>query len=431
VIVIVGAGPAGLSAAYHLQAECVILEKNREPGGLCRSFQLGGATFDYGGHAFFTRHEYVRTLIQETFQVPLFTQDRKAWVYASERYIPYPFQMHLHGLPPAVITECLVGLYQTSMQHTTVPPRNLQDWIDRSFGPGIARHFLTPYNRKLWAYPLEEISTDWTSERIVLPEIEAIIAGAIGTAHFKNFPNATVSYPACGGFIGLFEGLVHAVRDRLVQADVVSVDLKKQHVVTGDGGVIPYEFLISTMPLTQLVASLVEAPTCCVAAASELKFNSLYLVNLVFPRPPSTDMQRIYAADPSIPFHKLVLNSNSSDTLRELPVFGVQAEVSFSPCKEVEAESLVEEVLTSLVRMGIIAPGETPSASSLVRVEHAYPVRTSATEQARQHLLAELSSANVLCAGRFGEWLYINSDDAILRGLAQARSIGQHLQRRR
>jgi UDP-galactopyranose mutase len=429
-IVIIGAGPAGLSAAYHLNADFVILEQHAEPGGLCRSFELGGVTFDIGGHAFFTRHGYVRRLIQQTFAVPLFTQQRQAWVYSHGTYIRYPFQMHLHGLPDGVVKECLVGLYQAAADRSDAPPRNLQSWIDRSFGAGIARHFLTPYNRKLWAYPLDEISPDWTSDRIVLPDHERIIAGALEAIEFTDFANATVSYPAQGGYSGLFEGLLQPVKDRLRQAQVVSVDLHRRSVVTNTDEIVPYDCLISTMPLTHLIASVVDASECCRLAAASLRYNSLHLVNLVFDRPNISEMHRVYVADEAIPFHKLVLNSNSSATLRELPRFGIQAEVSFSSRKTVEVAGLEQWVLDSLVTMGLVEPREAPVADSMVTVEHAYPVRTPDTERARQHLLTDLAEAGVYCAGRFGEWLYINADDAIMRGLVQAQAVETELKGR-
>jgi protoporphyrinogen oxidase len=422
-IIIIGAGPAGLSAAYHLDSDFVVLEKEDAPGGLCRSFDLAGATFDLGGHAFFTRHQYVRDLLERLSETKPFTQPRRAWVYSHGVFVPYPFQMNLHGLPVYVVKDCLVGLYHAAAAHTDAPAQTLQEWIDRSFGEGISRHFLTSYNRKLWAFPLDEISPDWTSDRIVLPDIERIVAGALEDANFTNFVNATVSYPAEGGFFSFFAGFLPFVGDRLRRARVVRVNLEKRFVVTEGGGTLDYDYLISTMPLTELIAAIDDAPTCCRDAAATLLHNSLHLVNLVFARSQISDMQRVYAADGSIPFHKLVLNSNSSESLRLRPHFGIQAEVSFSPYKTVERAGLEQQVIEAVVGMGIITEEERPVATSVVTVRHAYPIYTKDTVAAREHLLSTLEEKGVYCAGRFGEWLYINSDDAIMRGMARAQEV--------
>lgn len=418
-VVIIGAGPAGLSAAYHLtDPEYVVLEKD-EPGGLCRSFELGGTIFDLGGHAFFTRHDYVRELIVKTCRTGLYTQPREAWVYSHDTFVRYPFQSHLYGLPPQVIEECLVGLYEAA-EHDAGPPLHMKDWLERTFGSGLAKNFLLPYNNKLWAYPLDEMSQEWTSSRIVRPNVREIIAGALGPVQFTRFPNHTVTYPCSGGFYGLYQGLAEAVGDRIRRSSVEKVDALRRRLWTDDGQVIDYDVLISTMPLDRLVQVTEGLDATCQAAAESLPYNSLYLVNLVVDRPRITDKQRIYVADPGIPFHKLVLNSNSSEALRRLPRFGIQAEVSFSRHKHVARADLHERVIDALLRMGLVRNDDDIVACSIVTVERAYPITGPGTTAARKNIIDQLRAVGIRCVGRFGEWLYINSDDAVMRGKAQA-----------
>lgn len=426
-ILIVGAGPAGLSAAYHLQSDHLILEREPEPGGLCRSFELGGTTFDLGGHVFFTRHDYVRALITGLSSTGLYTQPRNACVYSHGTYIPYPFQTNLHGLPINVVRECLTGLYEALADRRNGRVRNVKEWINRSFGPGISRHFLTPYNEKLWSFPLDEISPEWTSERVVTADFDAIVAGALTRGDFKDFPNATVAYPAEGGFWNLYEGFVPLVADRLRRSTVEAVNLRRRYVITDTGERLSYDYLISTMPLNELVAVAEDAPASCRQAAASLRYTSLYLVNLVIDRPGVTEMQRVYVADPSIPFHKLVLNSNSSASLRSLPRSAIQGEISWSPYKRVDCEGLEQRVLDSLIRMGIVQPSDHVVKTSVVTLEYAYPIYTRQTADARKHLLKTLERKGVFCAGRFGEWLYINSDDAVMRGKLRAEALNTQL----
>lgn len=423
-IVIIGAGPAGVSAAYHLAdaEETVVLEAAAEPGGLCRSFELGNAVFDFGGHAFFTRHDYVRELATQHCASGIYTQPRKAWVYSHGTFLPYPFQSRLYGLPAEVVEDCLVGLCEAARSAGT-EPANLADWIHRSFGPGIAKHFLTPYNEKLWAYPLTEISPEWSSDRIVTPKIRAIVRGALSSADFNDFPNATVSYPAQGGFFGLYRGMANRVEDGIRQATVVRVDTARRAVYTHDGQRFDYDVLVSTMPLDRLVAITEGLDSCCASAAATLRWNSLYLVNLVFERRAVTDMHRIYSADPAVPFHKLVCNSNSSAWLKQNTCFGIQAEVSFSEHKAVRLAGLERRVLKSVTEMGIVTTDDRVTHSDVVTVPYAYPVYTARTHAAREHLLDSLREFGILCAGRFGEWQYINSDDAIMAGRHRAEEI--------
>lgn len=422
-VVIIGAGPAGLSAAYHLKPdEYLLLEAEAEPGGLCRSFEFGGASFDLGGHAFFTRHDDVRALVYEQCRAGVFEQPRQAWVYSHGTYVRYPFQSHLHGLPTEVVRDCLVGLMNVQ-RDDPAPPATLADWITRTFGDGIARHFLGPYNAKLWGYPLDEIAPAWTAQRIVTPDVAAIVTGALEARHQDDYINARVAYPAAGGFSGLYQGFVEHAGDRLhcgVRIDRVS--LADRAVYSSDGEEFPFEQLISTMPLDQLAARITDLPARCADIARDLRHNSLHLVNLVVDAEGMTDKQRVYSADPSVPFHKLVLNSNSSPALRDRPRFGIQAEVSFTPLKPVPADGLAERVIAAVVEMGLVGRAAVRAAQTRT-VEYAYPVYTSATAAGRDYLLRTLQEAGVLCAGRFAEWLYINSDDAVLRGQVAAAGV--------
>ena len=294
-VVIVGAGPAGLSAAFHLAptTDSIVIEREEEAGGLCRSFDLHGVTFDLGGHAFFTKHDEVRDLVNRLCKVGVHRQPRQAWVYSHETLVPYPFQSHLFGLPVDVVRDCLVGLVESTAFDDT-PPENLEDWILRSFGPGIAHHFLTPYNQKLWAFRLSEIAPTWTEQRIVRPDIGVIVAGALALQDFRDFPNATVSYPAEGGFWRLYEGfLEHAAGRIRYGTSVESIDLAERAIVLKGGERVAYEYLVSTMPLDELVRRSREAEPCCQRAAAELRHNSLHLVNLVVSKEIWTQRQRV------------------------------------------------------------------------------------------------------------------------------------------
>lgn len=421
-IVVIGAGPAGLSASHHLRSDHVVLEGQRETGGLCRSFELAGAVFDLGGHAYFTKHPEVRELVESVCLTGLYTQPRRAFVRSHGTFVRYPFQSHLHGLPHDVVVDCLAGLVEAVAARGEHPPRTVAEWIQRSFGPGIAHHFLTPYNEKIWAHPLDQISPEWSSERIITPDVRSIVAGALAPVEFRDFPNVEVGYPAEGGFQNLYEGLG---RRELVRTGegARSLELERRRLTTTRDLTIDFTHVISTMPLDELVDIAVDAPSCCREAADRLRFFSLTLVNLVVDRSAITEMQRIYSADPEVPFHKLVLNSNSSATLRARDVFGIQAEVSRSEHKPLDRPSLVERTIDSLQAMGVLENDDSIVESSLVDVDRAYPVYTAETTAAREHLLDHLASWGVSCAGRFGEWLYINSDTAVMRGRERALAI--------
>ncbi|MDJ1134467.1 protoporphyrinogen/coproporphyrinogen oxidase [Streptomyces iconiensis] len=429
--VIVGAGPAGLGVAHALGAartparDCVLLEREAEPAGLCRSFTVGGATFDYGGHAFFTKHPEVDELLGRLAPHGLYRQPRNAWVHSHGTYVPYPFQSNLFGLPVDVVADCLLGATRQAAVPAGAPPAHLAEWVTASFGEGIARHFLTPYNSKLWAHPLDMVTPHWTGERIVQPDLDDIVRGALSRREYRKYPNAQVRYPARGGFSELYRPLGEALGDRIRHDELDRLDLARRTAHTRSGATLEFDTLVATLPLPDLVARTADASDEIRDLVGLLRYNSLHLVSLAVDPANATDKHRVYAADPEIPFHKLVLNNNSSPALSAAPAFGIQAEVSFSPYKPVAREGLVDRVVGALVAMGLLrTPGDV-RAADVREIPYAYPVATADTARVVTALREFYGRHGVLLAGRFGEWAYINSDSALQRGL----DIGKELAR--
>jgi len=423
-IVIIGAGPAGLSAGYHLKRDYLLIEREERVGGLCRSFTLDESVFDLGGHAFFTKHEHVRELVGELCAAGLYEQDRRAFVHSHGVFLPYPFQSNLFGLPDSVVQECLAGAEAAAAQ-PAVNVTTLDAWVEQAFGSGVARHFLRPYNEKVWAHPLDDIVPSWTGDRIVAPSLSELTAGARARRPYTDFPNSRVIYPARGGFEQLYLGFEPFVASRLRRGTVERVLLDERMVVTTDGDEYVYDELVSTMPLTELVRTAEPVPEPIRQLAAQLVHNSLLLVNLVIGRSGVTEMQRVYSADPSVPFHKLVINSNSSAELRSGPQTGIQGEVSYSPTKPVEEDGLVERVVDAVRSMGIVDESDPIVASSVVRVPLAYPVATCSHAAVVDELRSFFAARGVHLLGRFGEWAYINSDEAVHRGRAVARRLSE------
>ncbi len=118
---VIGAGPTGLSAAYHLGESAVLIEQNERVGGWCRSIEDGGFTFDMAGHIMFSREEYVHEMYKVLLGDNVHWQDREAWVYSKNVYTRYPFQGALYGLPPEVIKECIMGAIEARYGSLNAP----------------------------------------------------------------------------------------------------------------------------------------------------------------------------------------------------------------------------------------------------------------------------------------------------------------------
>src|ERR1700676_1565084 len=156
-IAIIGAGPTGLGAAHRLHELGVknfkVFEKEHHPGGLASSFRdPAGFTWDIGGHVQFSHYSYFDELMDKLLGEAWLHHEREAWVWMRERFIPYPFQNNIRHLPAEEMRDCLRGLIACLRAKSEKLPENFEEWIYRSFGEGIARHFMLPYNFKVWAY---------------------------------------------------------------------------------------------------------------------------------------------------------------------------------------------------------------------------------------------------------------------------------------
>src|SRR5690554_595251 len=190
---VVGGGPSGLAAAYALQGDTLVLEKESSVGGLCRSIHVGEGVFDIGGHSFHTPYPEVYELVQELMDDRLFLQQRSAWVYTHDALIPYPFQRFYDRIPdPRVVQECEEGLRAAGGSEDA---GDFETYILRKFGKGIAEHFMLPYNRKLWARDIKNISTEWTKERVAGPKGAQETFDTQGGERKPLQPDTQVGYP--------------------------------------------------------------------------------------------------------------------------------------------------------------------------------------------------------------------------------------------
>ena len=175
-------------------------------------------------------------------------QRRDARVWFRDALIPYPFQSHFDALPHIdVVEECRRDLPPPGADVST---ENFEAWIVSRFGGGIARHFMLPYNRKLWARDLTGIVSDWVDERVAGAEQDRP-AGAEPRRR-PLLDGSRVGYPAHGGFSEIYKALARRCGPVELGRAVVSVDPERRIVVTKDGAAWPYDRLVSTMPLPVL-----------------------------------------------------------------------------------------------------------------------------------------------------------------------------------
>ena len=264
-ILIVGAGLAGLSAAYHLQGiPYKILEREREVGGLCRSYTKDGFTFDYTGHLLHFRQTAIKALVQTLLPTQLQRHARKSFIYSHGTYTEYPFQVNTHGLPAEVVRDCLLGFIATLSNASTnqdITDRSFKQWIMDSLGEGIAKHFMVPFNEKLWQVPLDELTSEWVSWLVPKPDVKDVVNGALGIKDKAFGYNPSFLYPASGGIKVLPEAFLPSIRNLAYDSELVAIETgRRQAVFRSSRGewTEAYERIVSTIPLPDLARCCVD-----------------------------------------------------------------------------------------------------------------------------------------------------------------------------
>jgi len=433
-ILIVGAGIAGLSTAYHLQKKDYhIYEKEGEVGGLCRSFTQDGFTFDFTGHLLHLRSEYARKLLEKLLPNRFKTHFRRASIYSKSIFTPYPFQANLYGLPREVINECVTGFLEaqeareklcTTGEHNA---RHLEisfkDWILSTFGKGIARHFMIPYNEKMWKSDLSELSSEWVDWSIPVPRLDDVVAGSLGTDNTRLGYSAQFLYPEDGGIEILPKAFLPYLKNIYCNKKLIAVDLHKKKAWFNDDSSIEYDHLVSTMPLPDLLDSIQNLPRSIAELRHTLKHVSVLDVNLGIEADPVSDQHWIYFPEPEINFYRIGYYSNFSSAVTPQNCSSLYIEVSHMPDTHLKMDDILESVYDGLKTSGLLTNKSQVVLENSVDIPYAYVIYDNSRYRNLPKIMDYLSKHNIFSIGRYGSWGYMSMEDALLQGKEVAESI--------
>ena len=259
-IVIIGAGPTGLGAAYRLKElgykNFHMYERSDHLGGLASSFtDPAGFTWDIGGHVMFSHYKYYDECFDKLMGKDYQMNMRECWVRMFDSWVPYPFQNNIRHLPKEVTYECLAGLVKAQAKGDHKTAKNFREFIDKVFGEGIAKHFMLPYNFKVWAHPAEMMNKEWIGERVAVLDVDRAIKNVVmGTDDFGWGPNNQFKFPLYGGTGEFYRRFGPAIGKEhyTLNKKVDFINIAKKEVRFSDGEIVKYDQLITAMPLDKL-----------------------------------------------------------------------------------------------------------------------------------------------------------------------------------
>jgi protoporphyrinogen oxidase len=426
-IIILGAGLAGLSAAWHLQRrgkEALVLEKEPEPGGLCRSRKVSGFTFDCDGHLLHFRRSEGFNLVSRFLGSNLQRHKRSAWVYSCQRMIPYPFQANLRRLPAPIVKECLLGMIDAAKNNHLPAPDNFLIWINRTFGKGIARHFMVPYNAKFWTVPPRRLTCAWLDGFVPVPSLPQAVAGALQETKEEFGYNRWFWYPKKGGINELPRAMAAELSGLCLGEAVTEIDLRRKELVTSAGRKENYDYLISTLPLPELAHLIRPLPAYARAWFSRLRWNSIFNLNLGLKREAGQKAHWIYFPDKEQGFFRVGFYHNFSPSCAPPGNAALYAEVSYSARRPINKETIIRRIKRDLLRQGIVAQAADIRCQEINDIKYGYPIYDHNYSAARQGIVKFLRRHSIVPCGRYGSWRYLSMEGAILDGKSAANALG-------
>jgi protoporphyrinogen oxidase len=430
-VVILGGGLTGLSAAFHLgDVPSVVVEREAEPGGLCRSFREDGFTFDCTGHLLHLREPRYQALVESLLPGAMARHDRRALVHSHGVETDYPFQANLHGLPKGVVKECVAGFVEALVRRERAgdpdPARaSFREWVEAVFGRGIAAHFMLPYNAKLWRTDLEEIECGWVSWSIPRPTLSEVLEGALGATVRGLGYNPTFLYPRAGGIRALPDAFARRLErsgaaELRTGCEVAAIDARARTVRLASGGTLPYERLISTLPLDALLRACSGLPETIGPLGRALRAVRVLNICLGVDRAEVSRAHWIYFPEPETSFYRIGFPSNLAPGMAPRGCSSVWAERSLLRDEPFDPEGVVQETIADLRRAGILHASDRVVHAKVGVLDPAYVVYDRHRAAHLPAILATLRAHGIDSVGRFGAWEYASMEGAMRAGAEAA-----------
>jgi protoporphyrinogen oxidase len=400
--IIIGAGISGLSYAnFSNSKDFLILEKETEPGGYCKTIFNNGFVWDYSGHFFHFRNtEIEKFLVDRMTDTEILKLIKKTQIKYKESLIDFPFQKNIHQLEKDEFIDCLYDLFlKTEKERYS----SFKEMLYGKFGKSICEKFLIPYNEKLYACDLNDLDVDAMGRFFPFANIEEIVRnmkkGNIGSY------NDTFTYPRKGA-IQYINALLKGLQDDKIRynEELVKIDLNNKTAFTRNN---QYKFdrLISSMPLPLLLN------TCGIEYDKNIyTWNKVLVFNLGFDKKGNDIInQWIYFPEKEYIFYRIGYYDNILSTNK----MSLYVEIGFNKDDEVDTKKTRIRVLSDLKKAGIVTDHKLIAEHNVI-LDPAY-VHVKKDSIADKNIkMEQLSKYGVYSIGRYGDWKYCSIEDNII-----------------
>ncbi len=443
-MVIIGAGPAGLTAAYELSGQgvtSVILEADRVVGGLSRTAEYKGYLFDIGGHRFFTKVSLVEQMWQEVLRGDFISRPRLSRIFYRNQFFMYPLEPKnaLFGLGPSEALRCGFS-YLKARLAPVHPEDDLETWVSNRFGRRLFEIFFKTYTEKVWGMSCKKIRADWAAQRIKDLSLKSLVLNALKprrkAVDKQNVIKTLIhefQYPRRGpGMMWTRTREIVEARGCRVQFDApvekIYWEPGRVTAVRAGGKVYRGSHFVSSMPVRELLRSLDPAPPADVLqAADDFHYRDFLTVVLIVKRANLFPDNWIYIHAPEVKVGRVQNYGNwspemvpdASTSSLGLEYFCFEGDGLWT----MDDRNLIELGKREVAQIGLARADEIVDGT-VVRMKKAYPVYDETYQRGLDKVREWLATVpNLQLAGRNGMHRYNNQDHSMLTAMLAARNI--------
>lgn len=421
-ISILGAGIAGLSAAYHLKSANInfdLYEQNPSWGGLCDNFTINGFRFDRFVHFSHTQNEYVKELFSKSTKSHHHPPECSN--YYKGHWLKHPAQNNLKPLPLMEKLKIIKGFLG---RKKIASPENYHDWLMSQYGDYFTSNFPGEYTKKYWSTDAHDLRTEWVGIRMATPGIGAVIKGAFLKNNRNNYYTNEMRYPLQGGYKTYLNVLA---KDLEIKTDhkVMQIDTKDKTIKFANGLNTNFDKIVSSLPLPEICNIILGCPQEVMNASQNLNCTAGVLVSIGLKKPQLNTDLWFYIYDKDIIAARVYSPSLKSPDNAPTDHCSLQAEIYFNN-KEVvvkdRLKALEENTIGSLVKMGVFSREEIVIVDTRYQ-KYANVIFDKDIYKNRKVIHNYLLQNDIVPIGRFGEWDYLWSDQSLESGRVAANEV--------
>jgi protoporphyrinogen oxidase len=396
---IIGAGITGLSLASFFDTDdYLIVERDSEVGGYCKTTIRNGFVWDYSGHFFHFNNQEIKDYVLENIECDVVTVNKKSHIYYKDRYVDFPFQNNIDQLPAGEFVECLYDLRNTGNGEVNT----FIDFVKNTLGESICDKFIIPYNQKLYACDLNNLDYDAMGRFFPKPTNFDDLLVQLKNKNKTESYNDTFIYPT-GGSVEFVKSLLKRVNQDniLLETNVISIDLENKIAQTNNGD-LKFNKLVNTMPFDTFMKLTGEK-------VDNLSSNKVVVFNLGFDGPTDINSNWVYYPNDEI-FYRVGFYNNIFGTDK----MSLYAEIGLEKNQQVDEVKLLEKVLVDLSRVGVVKEHNLIDHQVIV-MNPAYVHITKESKEIYDNWSQKNNQDGLFSIGRYGSWTYCSIEDNIIQ----------------